>query len=211
MAEFFLQDVFWSLSSYRSNALVRRCRHIDENDAWRGFMRRKTAEEILQLPEFDKVNGPPRAEYILYCCLQCGHFAISVTPVAASTMETFGGISVPSQPPVWTGHQRKQSSRSSHIQDTLRLSRLSGTWEIPRSLYWMLLYSYTIGHCSYPKGRADKWEEMNYAEYHRTLTRSPATAHIGFWTPEGLLKVRRLITSALADSCLIILLKLVFW
>ena len=43
---------------------------------------------------------------------------------------------------------------------------------------------------------------MNSAEYHRTFTRGPATTRIGFRASEGQLKVRRLLESALVDSCL---------
>ena len=65
----------------------------------------------------------------------------------------------------------------------------------------MLLYSNTMGHCLNGKGRAGKWEKVNSAEFLKTSTRGPATTHIGFRIPEGQLKVRRLITSTVVDSC----------
>ena len=67
--------------------------------------------------------------------------------------------------PVWIVQPCKQSSTTSHIQDTSRLLRLSRTCECPWSPYWILLASYTIGHCLDPKDRAGKWEKMNSAEY----------------------------------------------
>ena len=94
----------------------------------------------------------------------------------------------------------KLCSTSSHIRDTPRFSRLSRTWECPRRLYWMIPASWTKGHCLDSKGRAEKWEEVNSAEYNRTLTRGPATSHLGFRTPERQLEVRRLLTSAVVDS-----------
>ena len=66
----------------------------------------------------------------------------------------------------------------------------------------MLLPSYTIGLCLKPKGRAENWKKVNSAEYRRTLTRGPATTDIGLRSPEGQLKVRRLLTSAVVNSCL---------
>ena len=65
----------------------------------------------------------------------------------------------------------------------------------------MLLSSYTIEHCLDPKDRAEKWEKVNSAEHLRTLTRGPATAHIVCRTRKGQLEVRRLIASAVVDSC----------
>ena len=111
-----------------------------------------------------------------------------------------GGIPVASWPPVWTG-QRKQSSILSNMKGTSRLLRPSRTSECPRSLYCMLLASYTIGRCVDLKGRPEKGDEVNSAKNSRTLARGPATTHIGFRSPEGELEVRRLITSALVDSC----------
>ena len=43
---------------------------------------------------------------------------------------------------------------------------------------------------------------MNSAANHRTLSRGPGTTRIGFRASEGQLKVRRLLASALVDSCL---------
>ena len=54
----------------------------------------------------------------------------------------------------------------------------------------MLPVSFTIGHCLDPKYTAGKWEKVNSAEYHNTLTRGQATTHFGFRSPEGQLKVR---------------------
>ena len=92
--------------------------------------------------------------------------------------------------------------RNMHIQDASRLSRLPGTWECPRSLYWMFLASCTIRKRLDPKHRAGKWEKVNNAEYPRTSTRGPATTCMGFHASEGQLKVRRLVSSAIVDSCL---------
>ena len=39
--------------------------------------------------------------------------------------------------------------------------------------------------------KCGKWEKVNSAQYHRMLTRSPATTCIGFRASEGQLKVRR--------------------
>ena len=88
------------------------------------FTRRKTAEKILQLTAFDKMNWPPRAEDTLYPgSLQNYYVAISVTQVAASTRDFLDGF-LPLQPPVCNVQPRKQSSTSSHIQDTSLLSRV---------------------------------------------------------------------------------------
>ena len=108
------------------------------------------------------MNWPRRAEDMLYPgSLQNDHVFSSVTEVAASTRNFLDG-------PVWTVQPRKQPSTfMSYIQDTSRLSCLPRTWKCPRSLYWMLLASCTIGHCLVPKDRAVKWDKMNSAEYHR--------------------------------------------
>ena len=37
----------------------------------------------------------------------------------------------------------------------------------------MLLYSYTMGHCLDPKGRAGKWEKVNSVDYLKTFTDYP--------------------------------------
>ena len=52
-----------------------------------------------------------------------------------------------------------------------------------------------------PNNGAGKWDEVNSAEYHRTLSRGPATTRIGFRASEGQRKVRRLVASAGFDSC----------
>ena len=66
----------------------------------------------------------------------------------------------------------------------------------------MLLARYTIRHCLDTKDRAGKWEKVNSAKYHRTLTRGPATTCVGVHASEGQRKVRRLTASAVVDSCL---------
>ena len=63
---FFLLDVSSALSSYCCHICVRRWRRMDAKDARRGFMRRETAEKILQVATFDETNCPARAENILY-------------------------------------------------------------------------------------------------------------------------------------------------
>ena len=74
------------LSSYHRHVQVRRWRCIDENDAWRGFKRWKTAERILQFAAFDNMTGPRRAEDMLYSgAPQNNNVVSSVTHVAAST------------------------------------------------------------------------------------------------------------------------------
>ena len=72
----------------------------------------------------------------------------------------------------------------------------------------MVVASYTKGYCLDPKYRAGRWEKVNSAEYHRKLTRGPATTCIGYRASEGQLEVRRLVASAVLW---IILLNLVFW
>ena len=200
---FFLLDVFWIMSSYHSHVQVWRWQWIDENDAWRGFRRRKTAERILQLAAFDNMNWPRRAEDKLYPgSPQKDHVVSSVTQVTAPTRAFFGGIPAPLAIGLKCLRSRKQPLTSSYIQDTSRLSRLSRTWECPRSLYWMLLASYTIKHCLDPQTEPESGTRVNSAEYHRTLTTGPATTRIGFRASEGQLKVRRLVAIAVVDSYL---------
>ena len=66
----------------------------------------------------------------------------------------------------------------------------------------MLLAIYTIGHCLGAKDKAGKWEKVNSAEYHGMLTRGAATTCIAFRASERQPEVRRLIASAVVDSCL---------
>ena len=131
--------------------------------------------------------------------LQNDHVVSSVTQVAVPTREIFGGIPVSSQPPAWTLQQRKQSSISSHIQDASRLLRLprSGVSKRPLLDASFQLHDRTL----LGQRHSRKWEDVNSAEYHAMLTRGLGSIHFGFCTPEGQLKVRKLITSAVVDSC----------
>ena len=193
---FLFLDAFWPLSSHHSHVQVLRWRCIDGDDARRGFTTKETAEKVLQLAAFDNMNWPRRAEDMLYPgSLQNDNVVSRVTKVAASRRHLLVGF-LPLLPSVWTVQPRTESSSSSHIQDTSRLLHLPWTWECPRSLYWMLLASYTIGYCLDPKDRAGKWEKLN------STTRGPATTCIGFRAWEGQLKVRRRTASAVAHSCL---------
>ena len=166
---FFFLDVSWTLSSYRIHVQVRHWRRIDDNDVLRGFTRRKTAEEILQLAVFDKMNWPPRAEDILlsWFSTELSRRQLCYSS-SASTRDFLDGF-LPLEPPVRTVSPRNQPWISSHIQDTSRFSRLSRTWGCSRSLHWMPFASYTIGHSLDPKDRAGKWENVKSAKYHRTL------------------------------------------
>ena len=167
-------------------------------------------------PSFVLCGGKPRRKYI-FCCIWQHELNTPSRRHALSWLSTelqqchssrsvyegiFGGIPDPLATGLKCVRLRKQPSTSSYIQDISRLSRLSRTWESPRSLYWMLLASYTIGHCLDPEDGVGKWDKVNSAECHRTLTRGPATTRSGFRASEGQLKVRRLVTSAVVDSCL---------
>ena len=142
----FLLDVSWTLSSYPGHVQVRRWRRIDENAARRGFMRRKTAENILQLAAFGKTIDHAEPETYFILALYGIITPSAVVLKSQSTWDVLDGF-LRLQPPVWTVQPRRQSSTSSHIQDTSRPSRLSRTLECPWNLYWMLLASYTIGYC----------------------------------------------------------------
>ena len=98
--------------------------------------------------------------------------------------------------------RRVNNIRHRHISKIHRVSRVCPEpGNVQGCMYWMLLACYTIGHFLYPKDRAGKWDKVNSAEYHKTLTRGPATTRIGFRASEGKLEVRGLIASAVVDSC----------
>ena len=119
---FFFVDVSWTLSSYRSDVQVRGWRRIDENDARRGFTRRKTAEKVLQLAAFDNMNWQRRVEDMLYPgSLQNKHVVSRVSQVAASTTEIFGGIPSPGGCGFELG-SCVNSLRYRHISKTHRVS-----------------------------------------------------------------------------------------
>ena len=66
--------------SYCSHVQDQRWRRIDENDAWRGFTRRKTAGKTLQFAAFDKMDWQRRVKDRLYPgSLQNNHVVSSVT------------------------------------------------------------------------------------------------------------------------------------
>ena len=100
-----------------------------------------------------------------------------------------------------TVQPRKQSSISSHIQDIQRLSCLSRTGMSTEPVLdaSCQLHDRTLLGSQRQSRKRDK---VNSAEYHRMLTRGRAATCIGFRASEGQLKVRRLIASAVVDSCL---------
>ena len=95
---------------------------------------------------------------------------------------------------------RVNNLRHGHIYKTHRVTRVCpepGNFQGTR--IGCFLSVHTIGHDLDPKDRVGKWEKVNSAQYHRTLTRGPATSCIGFRASEGQPKVRRLIASAVVD------------
>ena len=187
------------LSSHRSHAQVRRLRRIDENNARRGFTRRNTAEKIPQLAAFDNMNWPPRAENSLYTgFLQNNHVASSLL-----RSQRLRGI-------FWIDScsfsRRFELCNRVKIFDIVTyprhitsLASVQSLGMSKRSLHWMLLASCTIGHCLDPNERARsgrKWTARTI------IGREPETICVGFRTLEGQPKVRRIIASAVVDSCL---------
>ena len=104
-------------------------------------------------------GGKPRREYFnslhlttwpvhaerKTCFILALHRTITSSAVSLTSQRLrglFGGIPTPSATGLKRVRPRKQPLTLSYIQDTSCLSRLSGTWECPRSLYRMLLASY---------------------------------------------------------------------
>ena len=164
-------------------------------------MRRKTAEEILQLAVFDKMNWPPRAEDILLSRLSTDLSRRQLCYAsAASTRDLFGWIRVPLV-------TSSNCVAAWPILDVVTYPRhiafLASFWNLEMSKEPALDAFCQLHDRTFLGSQRQSREvgESEQREVPQDVIRGPATTCVLFRASEGQFKVRRLFAITVVDSC----------